>query len=61
MDDIPLTVQLGVLALLLAISAFFSLSETAMMASNRFRLRHLAQNGHNGAQKALSLLNSGGR
>lgn len=58
MDDIPLTVQLGVLALLLAISAFFSLSETAMMASNRFRLRHLAQNGHNGAQKALSLLNT---
>jgi len=57
-DDIPLTVQLGVLALLLAISAFFSLSETAMMASNRFRLRHLAQNGHNGAQKALSLLNT---
>lgn len=46
------------LALLLAISAFFSLSETAMMASNRFRLRHLAQNGHNGAQKALSLLNT---
>lgn len=58
MDDIPLTVQLGALALLLAISAFFSLSETAMMASNRFRLRHLAQNGHNGAQKALSLLNT---
>ncbi len=58
MDDIPLTVQLGTLALLLAISAFFSLSETAMMASNRFRLRHLAQNGHNGAQKALSLLNT---
>jgi len=57
-DDIPLTVQLGTLALLLAISAFFSLSETAMMASNRFRLRHLAQNGHNGAQKALSLLNT---
>lgn len=58
MDDIPLTVQLGALALLLAISAFFSLSETAMMASNRFRLRHLAQNGHSGAQKALSLLNT---
>ena len=37
-------------------SAFFSLSETAMMASNRFRLRHLAQSGHHGAQKALALL-----
>ena len=36
--------------------AFFPLSETAMMASNRFRLRHLAQSGHHGAQKALALL-----
>ncbi len=27
------------------------------MASNRFRLRHLAQSGHHGAQKALDLLN----
>lgn len=45
------------LVVLLALSAFFSLSETAMMASNRFRLRHLAQSGHHGAEKALSLLN----
>ncbi len=28
-----------------------------MMASNRFRLRHLAQSGHRGAEKALALLN----
>lgn len=28
-----------------------------MMASNRFRLRHLAQTGHRGAAKALTLLN----
>ncbi len=27
-----------------------------MMASNRFRLRHLAQNGHHGARKTLDLL-----
>ena len=27
-----------------------------MMASNRFRLRHLAQSGHHGAQKAVALL-----
>jgi len=38
-------------------SAFFSLSETAMMASNRFRLRHLAKSGHRGAAKSLALLN----
>lgn len=57
MDEIPLSAQLSALVVLLAISAFFSLSETAMMASNRFRLRHLAQSGHHGAQKALNLLN----
>ena len=28
-----------------------------MMASNRFRLRHMAQSGHHGAEKALALLN----
>lgn len=57
MDEIPLTTMLAALVVLLAMSAFFSLSETAMMASNRFRLRHLAQSGHRGAEKALSLLN----
>jgi len=49
--------MLAALVVLLAMSAFFSLSETAMMASNRFRLRHLAQSGHRGAEKALNLLN----
>ena len=57
MDEIPLSAQLTALIVLLAVSAFFSLSETAMMASNRFRLRHLAQSGHHGARKALGLLN----
>lgn len=56
MDEIPLSALLIVLVVLLAMSAFFSLSETAMMASNRFRLRHLAQSGHHGAQKAVALL-----
>lgn len=49
--------MLAALVVLLGMSAFFSLSETAMMASNRFRLRHLAQSGHRGAEKALTLLN----
>ena len=56
MDDIPLSALLLTLVVLLALSGFFSLSETAMMASNRFRLRHLAQSGHHGAQKAIALL-----
>jgi Mg2+/Co2+ transporter CorB len=54
--DVPLSALLTALVILLALSAFFSLSETAMMASNRYRLRHLAQGGHRGAQLAVSLL-----
>ena len=58
MDEIPLSALSITLIVLLALSGFFSLSETAMMASNRFRLRHLAQSGHHGAAKAMALLNS---
>lgn len=58
MNDIPLSLQLGVLTALLALSGFFSMSETAMMAANRFRLRHLAQSGSQGARKAIELLNN---
>ena len=57
MDEIPLSALLLTLVVLLALSAFFSMSETAMMASNRFRLRHMAQSGHRGAEMALALLN----
>ena len=37
MEDISLSSMLGALALLLALSGFFSISETAMMALNRYR------------------------
>lgn len=56
MTDFPLTVLLGALLLLLILSGVFSGSETAMMAANRYRLRHAAQNGDRGAKLALSLL-----
>ena len=48
-----LFIAIVVLALL---SAFFSGSETAMMALNRYRLRHLVKQGHRGARKASELL-----
>lgn len=51
-----LTSQFILLALLLVASGFFSMSETAMMASNRHRLRHLAKEGNRGAQLATQLL-----
>ena len=56
MDEIPLSAQFVALALLLGCSGFFSIAETAMMASNRHRLRHLAGQGDRGAQLALDLL-----
>lgn len=56
MADVPLSALLGALLLLLICSGIFSGAETAMMAANRYRLRHAAQNGHSGAKLALSLL-----
>jgi Mg2+/Co2+ transporter CorB len=56
LDDIPLTALGLVLAVLLAISGFFAMAETAMMASNRYRLRANADQNHRGARLALGLL-----
>jgi len=41
---------------LLVLSAFFSISETSLMAVNRYRMRHLAENGNRGAKQVLALL-----
>jgi len=56
MDDIPLSTLAVALALLLVASGFFSISETALMAVNRYRLRHRAHRGARGAKLVLSLL-----
>lgn len=56
MDDIPLSVQFSILALLLLLSAFFSIAETSMMALNRYRLKTLVRKGHRGARIANELL-----
>lgn len=56
MTDIPISALLGALLLLLICSGIFSGAETAMMAANRYRLRHAAQQGHRGAKLALALL-----
>ena len=44
------------LAVLLASSGFFSMSETCMMSLNRYRLRHLEKQGSRGARLASALL-----
>ena len=56
MNDIPLTAQFGALALLLLVSAFFSIAETSMMALNRYRLKALAGQGKRGALQVTALL-----
>ena len=56
MDEIPLHTLLIAFVVLLVISAFFSISETSMMALNRYRLRHLAKSGHRGARLTTQLL-----
>jgi Mg2+/Co2+ transporter CorB len=55
-DHTPLIWPLLSLVLLIAVSAFFSGSETALMTMNRYRLRHKAEKGHKGARLAQALL-----
>ncbi|MFZ3321326.1 MAG: CNNM domain-containing protein [Usitatibacter sp.] len=55
-DGFPLWWLFALLAVLLAGSGFFSMSETCMMALNRYRLRHLVREGHIGARLTSKLL-----
>lgn len=56
MNEFPIGLLLIILAVLILLSAFFSGSETALMSLNRYRLKHLASEGHRGAQLARQLL-----
>jgi Mg2+/Co2+ transporter CorB len=58
MEEYPLSALALALVVLLVLSAFFSMTETSMMAANRYRLRHLAKQGHRGARLAVELLAS---
>jgi Mg2+/Co2+ transporter CorB len=57
LNDISTGILLIVLIVLILLSAFFSGSETALMTLNRYRLKHLSDEGHRGAQLARRLLN----
>lgn len=57
MNDISTGILFGLLACLIVISGYFSGSETGMMALNRYRLKHLASQGHRGAKRVEKLLN----
>ena len=55
-DNIDIGWLFVALATLLACSAFFAMSETCLMALNRYRLKHLIREGSRGARLAGSLL-----
>ena len=56
MDSIALNWLFATLALLLLISAFFSIAETSMMSLNRYRLSHMVKKGRKSALMTQALL-----
>ena len=56
MDDLHSGYLLGLLIFLIMCSAFFSSSETGMLSLNRYRLKHMAKEGHKGAKRVTILL-----
>jgi len=56
LDEISLNSLLIAFVVLLFVSAFFSVSETSMIALNRYRLKHLARTGNRGAKLTAQLL-----
>jgi Mg2+/Co2+ transporter CorB len=56
LETVPLWVLTLALALLILLSAFFAMAETALMAANKYRLRHLAKRGQKSAITTLWLL-----
>lgn len=56
LNDIPLSLLIGLLFFLLLCSAFFSGSETGLMTLNRYRLKTRAKNGERAAKLAENLL-----
>jgi len=55
-NDLPLPGLFFALFILINLSAFFSGSETALLTINRYKLRHMADQGHRGARIARRLL-----
>ncbi|MBK5937665.1 MAG: HlyC/CorC family transporter [Halorhodospira halophila] len=56
MEAIPVSLLFAALGGLIVLSGCFSGSETALMSLNRYRMRHLAKQGHRGARIAERLL-----
>ncbi|MEE9394326.1 MAG: hemolysin family protein [Planctomycetota bacterium] len=61
MNDVVMAALAGFTLVLFFVSAFFSSSETALMAVNRLRLRALADGGDEVARRVLALVDNTGR
>ena len=59
--DPSVAIQLGILVVLLACSAFFSSSETALTTANIFRIKNLAESGNRRAKKLLKVTDDKGK
>ncbi|MEO0367700.1 MAG: HlyC/CorC family transporter [Pseudomonadota bacterium] len=58
MNEVPVGLLFFALFFLVLLSAFFSSSETAMMAVNRYRVKSLADQGNRSAKLVVRLLNT---
>ena len=56
MEDLPVTLRLVVLALLLGVNAFFAAAEVALVSVRETRIRELAEGGSRAAKTVLKLL-----
>ena len=56
MDSIATSTLFIILGVLVFCSAYFSSSETGMMSLNRYRLKHLNNEGHRTARRVQKLL-----
>ena len=56
MNEIPVWILFSLIGVLIFLSAFFSSSETSMMAINRYRLKHLVKEKNRSARRVTKLL-----
>ncbi|MDP6917119.1 MAG: CNNM domain-containing protein [SAR86 cluster bacterium] len=56
MNEIPISILFFLIGVLIFLSAFFSSSETSMMAINRYRLKHLVKEKNRSAKRVSKLL-----
>jgi len=56
LNEIPVWILFSLIGVLIFLSAFFSSSETSMMAINRYRLKHLVKEKNRSAKRVTKLL-----